>query len=116
VAQSSDPGDQGAIAECNSLGRVTDSYSPDALGGTLHTQTLYNPDGQVERSIDARGNWTETDYDLAGQAIASRSYAAGGTLLSSTSTAYNANGQAITSTDALGNLTHSYYDIAGPLR
>jgi hypothetical protein len=43
------------------LGRVTDSYSPDALGGTLHTQTLYNPGGQVWKSIDARGNWTETD-------------------------------------------------------
>jgi YD repeat-containing protein len=73
----------------------------------------YNADGQVERSYDARGNYTETDYDDLGQAIASRSYAAGGTLLSSTSTAYNANGQAITSTDALGNVTDSYYDIAG---
>jgi RHS repeat-associated protein len=100
-------------ATYDSLGRPTHSYSPDALSGTLHTQTLYNPDGQVFKSIDARGNYTETDYDPAGQAIASRSYAAGGTLLSSTSTAYNANGQAITSTDALGNNTHSYYDIAG---
>jgi hypothetical protein len=33
----------------------------DALGGTLHTQTIYNPDGQVWKTIDARGNWSETD-------------------------------------------------------
>jgi YD repeat-containing protein len=81
--------------------------------GQTQTAMPYKAGGQVERSIDARGNYTETDYDLAGQAVATRSYAAGGTLLSSTSTAYNANGQAITSTDALGNLTHSYSDVAG---
>jgi YD repeat-containing protein len=48
-----------------------------------------------------------------GQATATRSYAAGGALLSTTSTTYNANGQVATTTDALGNITHSYYDLAG---
>ena len=93
------------------------SYDPvtgqTTLVDVITSETTYDLDGQVWRSYDARGNYSENEYDDLGQLTATHSYDAEDNLLSSTSTTYNANGQVITSTDALGNITRSYYDTAG---
>ena len=93
--------------------RLIETIYPDATpddADNPRTRSEYDAAGQLIASIDERGGRTSYRYDLAGRQIEVRN-----ALNEVTRTEYDAAGQRTQVTDALGRVTRFEYDLAGRL-
>jgi RHS repeat-associated protein len=89
-----------------------------AVGDDLFATTfnLFDPFGNLVRTIDPLGNYSVKKYDSIGQLIREEFYSASGALLATNGFRYNFAGDVTNAWNSLGGLTEKRYTSTGKLK
>ena len=95
----------------DSAGNMTGSsftWSSNGITKNVATQTIYNDNAQVIKSVDAEGNESITEYNANGQTVKTTD-SRGNTI----ENIYNVSGQVIETRNADGTISRTVYDTNG---